>query len=172
MSTSSSLPLGKHFASSGALARISSIYRPYIYDSDKETRDRAVQGLSAFLCDGDNAKLPEKDMTKLWKGIFYCKHVYFLFVRHYLTFKISRFLDVRQAPCAASVGDRSCEYPVENTQCRCSSRLFKRILGCFNARMGWHRSVEVSLSEPCCATSVLMYGFSGWTSITCSFDAT
>ncbi|KAF8332631.1 ribosomal RNA processing protein [Cantharellus anzutake] len=48
-------PLGKHLAS-----------------SDKSTRDKAVNGLTAFLCHESNARLSDKDMAKLWKGIFYC----------------------------------------------------------------------------------------------------
>jgi len=35
-------------------------------------RERAVDGLAAFLSDESNPPLSEIDMEKLWKGIFYC----------------------------------------------------------------------------------------------------
>ncbi|KAI0068126.1 Nop52-domain-containing protein [Artomyces pyxidatus] len=54
-STSAVPPLGKYLAS-----------------TDKKTRDKAIKSLSAFLSDPDRAALSENDMTKLWKGIFYC----------------------------------------------------------------------------------------------------
>jgi hypothetical protein len=76
MSTLSPLPLGKHLASSGLLVLLASGFIFSCMPSDKKTRDRAVQGLSAFLCDGDNAKLSEKDLAKLWKGIFYCENIF------------------------------------------------------------------------------------------------
>jgi hypothetical protein len=39
---------------------------------DKATRDKAIKGLAAFLSEPANARMSEKDMAKLWKGIFYC----------------------------------------------------------------------------------------------------
>lgn len=41
-------------------------------ETDKATRDKAVRGLSAFICDEANAQLSPPEMAKLWKGIFYC----------------------------------------------------------------------------------------------------
>ncbi|KAH8099324.1 Nop52-domain-containing protein [Cristinia sonorae] len=54
MADDKSLPFGKHLAS-----------------SDKKTRDNAVNSLTAFLS-GATDPLPQAEMAKLWKGIFYC----------------------------------------------------------------------------------------------------
>ncbi|KAF8560066.1 ribosomal RNA processing protein [Imleria badia] len=54
-SESSSPPLGKYLAS-----------------SDKKTRDKAVKHLSVFLSNLENNALPEIEIAKLWKGLFYC----------------------------------------------------------------------------------------------------
>ncbi|WVO17229.1 hypothetical protein L204_104921 [Cryptococcus depauperatus] len=48
--------------------------------TDKKVRDKAVESLVAFLSQGGDAegksstyvKLEEKEMSKLWKGLFYC----------------------------------------------------------------------------------------------------
>ncbi|KAL1951142.1 hypothetical protein VTO73DRAFT_291 [Trametes versicolor] len=53
--SNSSLPLGKYLAS-----------------TDKKTRDKAIKNLAAFLSDPSRDALPKAEMTKLWKGIFYC----------------------------------------------------------------------------------------------------
>ncbi|KAI6047911.1 Nop52-domain-containing protein [Pisolithus marmoratus] len=52
---SGTLPLGKYLAS-----------------SEKKTRDKAVKNLAAFLSDDENDEIPDIEMAKLWKGIFYC----------------------------------------------------------------------------------------------------
>ncbi|KAI6153882.1 Nop52-domain-containing protein, partial [Pisolithus tinctorius] len=52
---SGTLPLGKYLAS-----------------SEKKTRDKAVKNLAAFLSDDENNEIPDLEMAKLWKGIFYC----------------------------------------------------------------------------------------------------
>lgn len=71
----SSLPLGKSLASTGTtpLCVFAVLCSHECDDKDKKTRDKAVRALTAFLSDGDNAQLPEKEMAKLWKGIFYCQ---------------------------------------------------------------------------------------------------
>jgi len=43
----------------------------YLAHNDKEVRDKAVASLRAFLISSPRA-LPPKELTKLWKGIFYC----------------------------------------------------------------------------------------------------
>ncbi|KAF5323517.1 hypothetical protein D9611_005657 [Ephemerocybe angulata] len=53
--SSSSLPLGKVLAS-----------------TEKKVRDRAIKSLSAFLSENSDNEIPPQEMTKLWKGIFYC----------------------------------------------------------------------------------------------------
>ncbi|KAI6031468.1 hypothetical protein BKA83DRAFT_4200779 [Pisolithus microcarpus] len=52
---SETLPLGKYLAS-----------------SEKKTRDKAVKNLAVFLSDDENNEIPDIEMAKLWKGIFYC----------------------------------------------------------------------------------------------------
>lgn len=67
---SSTPPLGKYLASAGTCA----LYIAFIYADaleDKKTRDKAIQSLSAFLSSSEDA-LPQAEMNKLWKGIFYC----------------------------------------------------------------------------------------------------
>ncbi|TDL28058.1 Nop52-domain-containing protein [Rickenella mellea] len=44
----------------------------YLASTDKRTRDKAVKSLAAFLSDPTRDDLPETEMAKLWKGIFYC----------------------------------------------------------------------------------------------------
>ncbi|EIN13934.1 ribosomal RNA processing protein [Punctularia strigosozonata HHB-11173 SS5] len=53
----------------------------YLASTDKKTRDRAIKQLSAFLSQSSaddvdepttKALLPQAEMAKLWKGIFYC----------------------------------------------------------------------------------------------------
>ncbi|EIM92188.1 ribosomal RNA processing protein [Stereum hirsutum FP-91666 SS1] len=53
-STSGAPPLGKYLAS-----------------TDKKTRDKAIKSLSSFISD-PAATISKNDMTKLWKGVFYC----------------------------------------------------------------------------------------------------
>ncbi|KAG8219537.1 nucleolar protein,Nop52-domain-containing protein [Butyriboletus roseoflavus] len=55
MTESTSPPLGKYLAS-----------------SDKKTRDKAVKHLALFLSNPENNALPEIEIAKLWKGLFYC----------------------------------------------------------------------------------------------------
>lgn len=47
-----------------------------VVQQDKKTRDKAIKSLTAFLSESsthnDGAGLPKSEMTKLWKGIFYC----------------------------------------------------------------------------------------------------
>ncbi|KAG1754901.1 Nop52-domain-containing protein [Suillus paluster] len=45
----------------------------YLASSEKKTRDKAVKSLAAFLSNHDSENvLPDLEMAKLWKGIFYC----------------------------------------------------------------------------------------------------
>ncbi|KAI9068693.1 Nop52-domain-containing protein [Trametes sanguinea] len=44
----------------------------YLASTDKKTRDKAIKNLAAFLSDPSRDVLPKSEMTKLWKGIFYC----------------------------------------------------------------------------------------------------
>ncbi|PSS29624.1 hypothetical protein PHLCEN_2v2772 [Hermanssonia centrifuga] len=44
----------------------------YLASTDKATRDKAIKNLSAFLSTESTNALPKSEMTKLWKGIFYC----------------------------------------------------------------------------------------------------
>ncbi|KAI0778739.1 Nop52-domain-containing protein [Trametes elegans] len=44
----------------------------YLASTDKKTRDKAIKNLAAFLSDPSRDVLPKAEMTKLWKGIFYC----------------------------------------------------------------------------------------------------
>ncbi|OJA19572.1 rRNA processing [Rhizopogon vesiculosus] len=44
----------------------------YLASSDKKTRDKAVKKLAAFLSSESGNVLPDLEMAKLWKGIFYC----------------------------------------------------------------------------------------------------
>ncbi|KIK30210.1 hypothetical protein PISMIDRAFT_644766 [Pisolithus microcarpus 441] len=39
---------------------------------EKKTRDKAVKNLAVFLSDDENNEIPDIEMAKLWKGIFYC----------------------------------------------------------------------------------------------------
>lgn len=54
MADEKSLPFGKHLAS-----------------SDKKTRDNAIKDLASYLSESTEP-IPEPEMAKLWKGIFYC----------------------------------------------------------------------------------------------------
>ncbi|TFK36985.1 nucleolar protein,Nop52-domain-containing protein [Crucibulum laeve] len=54
-SSSTTPPLGKYLAS-----------------TDKKTRDKAIKNLSLFFSDSSQNAITKADMTKLWKGIFYC----------------------------------------------------------------------------------------------------
>ncbi|KAI0361012.1 Nop52-domain-containing protein [Trametes cingulata] len=44
----------------------------YLASTDKKTRDKAIKNLAAFLSDPSRDALPQSEMAKLWKGIFYC----------------------------------------------------------------------------------------------------
>ncbi|KAK2461551.1 hypothetical protein APHAL10511_006014 [Amanita phalloides] len=45
----------------------------YLASTDKKTRDKTIQQLSAFLSsDSSHDVLSKSDLAKLWKGIFYC----------------------------------------------------------------------------------------------------
>ncbi|KAL4062983.1 nucleolar protein,Nop52-domain-containing protein [Scleroderma yunnanense] len=44
----------------------------YLASSEKRTRDKAVKQLAAFLSNDESNALPDVEMAKLWKGIFYC----------------------------------------------------------------------------------------------------
>jgi hypothetical protein len=39
-------------------------------DTDKQTRDQALDSLKAYL--GAQTEISELDLLKLWKGLFYC----------------------------------------------------------------------------------------------------
>ncbi|KAJ3787116.1 Nop52-domain-containing protein [Lentinula aff. detonsa] len=44
----------------------------YLASTEKKTRDKAIKNLSIFLSDESRNKMPKSEMTRLWKGIFYC----------------------------------------------------------------------------------------------------
>ncbi|KAG1838345.1 Nop52-domain-containing protein [Suillus tomentosus] len=44
----------------------------YLASSEKKTRDKAVKNLAVFLSSDSENVLPDLEMAKLWKGIFYC----------------------------------------------------------------------------------------------------
>jgi len=44
----------------------------YLASSDKKTRDKAIKNLSVFLSNNSQEPLPKPELTKLWKGLFYC----------------------------------------------------------------------------------------------------
>ncbi|GAV98853.1 Nop52-domain-containing protein [Lentinula edodes] len=44
----------------------------YLASTEKKTRDKAIKTLSVFLSDETRDELPKSEMTRLWKGIFYC----------------------------------------------------------------------------------------------------
>ncbi|KZT74939.1 Nop52-domain-containing protein [Daedalea quercina L-15889] len=44
----------------------------YLASTDKKTRDKATKQLTSFLSDSSQETLPRPEMSKLWKGIFYC----------------------------------------------------------------------------------------------------
>ncbi|KAI5121317.1 hypothetical protein M0805_003784 [Coniferiporia weirii] len=44
----------------------------FLASTDKSTRDKAVKSLATFLSSPDHDSLSELEMSKLWKGIFYC----------------------------------------------------------------------------------------------------
>ncbi|KAE9398442.1 Nop52-domain-containing protein [Gymnopus androsaceus JB14] len=44
----------------------------YLASTEKKTRDKAIKTLSVFLSDESRDEIPKFEMTKLWKGIFYC----------------------------------------------------------------------------------------------------
>ncbi|KAH9937374.1 Nop52-domain-containing protein [Fomitopsis serialis] len=44
----------------------------YLASTDKKTRDKAIKQLAVVLSDPSQVTLPHSDMSKLWKGIFYC----------------------------------------------------------------------------------------------------
>ncbi|KII93163.1 hypothetical protein PLICRDRAFT_87582 [Plicaturopsis crispa FD-325 SS-3] len=44
----------------------------YLASTDKKTRDKAIKNLASFLSNSSEDVLPKTEMTKLWKGIFYC----------------------------------------------------------------------------------------------------
>lgn len=52
---------------------------------DKKTRDKAVKHLALFLSNPENNALPEIEIAKLWKGLFYCRSS-FSFITSCLTY--------------------------------------------------------------------------------------
>ncbi|KAF8514747.1 Nop52-domain-containing protein [Gautieria morchelliformis] len=44
----------------------------YLASSDKKIRDKAFKQLSVFLSNHSQEPLPNSELTKLWKGLFYC----------------------------------------------------------------------------------------------------
>ncbi|KAI0720137.1 Nop52-domain-containing protein [Fomitopsis betulina] len=44
----------------------------YLASTDKKTRDKATKQLASFLSEPSRDGLPQAEMAKLWKGIFYC----------------------------------------------------------------------------------------------------
>ncbi|KAK7058396.1 hypothetical protein VNI00_002030 [Paramarasmius palmivorus] len=44
----------------------------FLASTEKKVRDKAIKNLIAFLSDAEQNELPEQEMIKLWKGIFYC----------------------------------------------------------------------------------------------------
>lgn len=105
-------PIRRHgffVAAAGQISRIdryavSFSVRPFAhFFIDKETRDKAVKHLALFLSNPENNALPDIEIAKLWKGLFYCKSSFS--VPHQLHHVYPRLLDVRQA--ARTAGPRS-----------------------------------------------------------------
>ncbi|KAJ4485826.1 nucleolar protein,Nop52-domain-containing protein [Lentinula aciculospora] len=44
----------------------------YLASTEKKTRDKAIKTLSVFLSDESRDEVPQSEMIRLWKGIFYC----------------------------------------------------------------------------------------------------
>lgn len=66
-------PLAKYLASTGLKACSILFSEVLTNQTDKKTRDKAVKNLAVFLSNkSENAAIPELEMGKLWKGIFYC----------------------------------------------------------------------------------------------------
>lgn len=64
--------------------------------TDKKTRDKAIKNLSIFLSDSSRDAIPEQEMGKLWKGIFYCMSQHLPITSSMPNFIYVRFLDVGQ----------------------------------------------------------------------------
>lgn len=45
----------------------------YLASTEKSVRDGAIRSLTRYLAQSQNEPLSEKEMAKLWKGIFYCE---------------------------------------------------------------------------------------------------
>lgn len=45
----------------------------YLASTEKKIRDGAIKSLAKYLAQSDREPLSEADMSKLWKGIFYCE---------------------------------------------------------------------------------------------------
>ena len=82
--TSAELPLGKQLAHTG-MSPYPSMYvhcriRADCWGVDKKVRDQAIRNLTAFVSRGDAESsesggytpLSDAEMSKLWKGLFYC----------------------------------------------------------------------------------------------------
>ena len=65
-------PLGKYLASSGMCILKFPGFLFLTSSLDKKTRDKAVKQLAIFLSNDESNAMPEIEMAKLWKGIFYC----------------------------------------------------------------------------------------------------
>ena len=72
-STSPTPPLAKYLASTGSFKPQIIFLLTDTYPSDKNTRDKAVKNLAAFLTDSERPHLSNHELDKLWKGIFYCE---------------------------------------------------------------------------------------------------
>lgn len=124
-SSDGTLPLGKYLASTGTRACVDLRFNiifflkkiTFTHCQDKKTRDKAIKNLSAFLSNSSRDALPKSEMTKLWKGIFYCESLWPLLAVFFASFHsgvtmacmenltlcmMFRFLDVGQAVGAAS----------------------------------------------------------------------
>lgn len=70
-------PLAKYLASTGhSSMTIFLSWQITHICTDKKTRDKAVKNLAIFLSNkSEDAAIPELEMAKLWKGIFYCAYI-------------------------------------------------------------------------------------------------
>lgn len=68
-------PLAKYLASNGVqpVSFSRAVHHPHLFHADKDTRDKAIKSLSAFLSDDARRELNTQEMAKLWKGIWYCE---------------------------------------------------------------------------------------------------
>lgn len=114
---------------------------------DKKTRDKAIKNLAAFLSDPSRDALPKAEMTKLWKGIFYCAfttHAILWSNAHAHLSTMARLLDVRQTPGSTGTCDRDRRNSPHDHRPLCIARFLAWFLGDDRARVEQYRSATVS----------------------------